>query len=250
MDDGAGCLSACIGRRSGAGSEIPSVHPMFRPREEPPPAEGPPIPFRAEVVRKAIHLLALAVPLGMALLGKTWAVALLVPMALCAVSADVLRVRSERFARVIGRVFGFMMRAEERPPVGGRVRINGATWVLISAAVLAVVFPIRIAVPAFAVFMVADAAAALVGRRLGRHRWPGTSRTVEGTLAFLVTALVLVAPFPGLVYWTAAVAMTAAAAAEILPRPLNDNIRVPVVAATLIFLLERFALGRDVVLFF
>ena len=203
----------------------------------------------AEVMRKAIHLLALAVPLGMALLGRTWALALLVPMAVLAVGADVLRVRSAAFARLIGRVFGFMMRKEEQPPVGGAVTLNGATWVLLAAALLALVFPLRIAVPCFAVFMVADAAAALVGRRLGRHRWPGTRRTVEGTAAFLATALLLIAPFPGLVYWTAAVAMTFGAAAEILPRPLNDNIRVPFVAAAVLFVLERYVLGLDVALF-
>ncbi|RMH60154.1 MAG: phosphatidate cytidylyltransferase, partial [Bacteroidetes bacterium] len=38
---------------------------------EPPPSDA--IPYRAELLRKAIHLLALVIPLGMTLLGKATA---------------------------------------------------------------------------------------------------------------------------------------------------------------------------------
>ncbi len=214
------------------------------------PPEATDIPYRAEVWRKAIHLLALVVPLGMALLGKAWALAVLVPLALAAVSADALRVRSDWFAQRIQRVFGPLMRHEERPALGEPVTINGATWVLLSAMLLTLIFPIRIAVPAFVMFMLSDAAAALVGRRFGRHRWPGSRRTLEGSLAFLGCGLVIMALFPSVVFWTAAVSVVAAMGAEVLRGPFNDNLRVPLVAATVLFLLERFVLGLDVTLFF
>lgn len=210
----------------------------------------PPISYAAELRRKALHLLALVVPLGMALLGKPVAVAILVPVAVLALGADLLRARSTPFATFIRRLFGSMMRLEELPPIGGPVRINGATWVLVSAAVLALVFPIRLAVAAFVMFMVADAAAAVFGRRFGRHRWPGTPRTVEGSLAFLVVGLGVIALFPSIVFWTGAVSVFFAAIAEALPGPLNDNFRVPLVGAAVLFLLERYALGHPVALFF
>ena len=57
------------------------------------PQPPPPIPYKEEVKRKAIHLFALIVPLGMALLGKMWSIYLLVPMATLATAADILRVR-------------------------------------------------------------------------------------------------------------------------------------------------------------
>lgn len=217
--------------------------------EPAPSQEAVPIPYRAEMLRKAIHLVALVVPLGMALLGKTWSLYLLVPAALLAVTADVLRVRSAGFARFIRRIFGPLMRQEEQPPVGGPITINGATWVLVSAALLAFVFPIRIAVPAFVMFMLSDAAAALVGRRFGRLHWGRSARTVEGSAAFLGCGLVVIGLFGDITFWVGAVSVGAAALAEALPRPFNDNLRVPMVAAAVIFLLERFVLGMDVALF-
>ena len=210
--------------------------------------DAPQIPYAAELRRKALHLLALIVPLFMAVVGKD-ALIILIPLTLLALAGDYFRARSKVFARFIRRTFGFMMRKEEIAPVGGPIRINGATWVLITATVLAIIFPARIAAGSFAMFMVSDAAAALVGRRFGQLRWWGTRRTLEGSAAFVATGLIIMAVLPGFTFWVGAVSVLFAALAEAAPGPLNDNIRVPLVAATVIFLLERFALGMDVTLF-
>ena len=106
--------------------------------------------------------------------------------------------------------------------------------------------------PAFAMFMLSDAAAALVGRRYGRIHWGGSPRTVEGSLAFLLLGLgvmALLAPFSEIVFWVGAVSVGAATLAEVPAGPFNDNLRVPMVAATVLFVLERFVLGIDVGLF-
>ena len=208
------------------------------------------ITYKAELWRKAIHLVALVVPLGMALVGKAWSLYLLVPTTALALTGDVMRVRSVWFARFIQRSLGFMMRREEVPPVGGPITINGATWVLLSATLLALIFPIRIAVPAFVMFMLSDAAAALIGRRFGRTRWGRSNRTVEGSLAFLAVGLGIIALFPTIAFWVGAVSVVAAALAEVPSGPFNDNLRVPMVTATIIFLLEYFVLGMEVSLFF
>ena len=223
---------------------------MMDASSTPPPSEPDhDLPYRAELGRKALHLLALIVPLGIALAGKERALVVLVPLSLLALTGDVLRVRSAYVARLIDRFFGFMMRREERPPVGAPVSINGATWVLLSAALLVLVFPVYLAVPAFVMFMISDAVAALIGRRFGRIQWGQTSRTVEGSAGFLVCGLVVVSFFPALPYWVGAVGVVVGCAAEAIPRPFNDNIRVPFVSATVMFLLERFVLQQAVPLF-
>ncbi len=202
------------------------------------------ISFAHEVRRKMLHLLALAVPASMAMVGKP-VLFVLAPLALLALTADILRVRAAWFRRFIERFFGAMMRRSERPPLGGPVAVNGATWVLVSATLLTLIFPVGIAAPALATFMVADAAAALVGRRWGRRRWPGGPRTLEGTLAFLAAGLLTTALMPDLPFGAGAAGVAAGAVAEALPGPLNDNLRVPLVMAAVIFTLERFALGMD-----
>lgn len=204
-----------------------------------PDPDAPPIPFRAELGRKALHLASLAVPAAMLALGREASVLALAPLVALAVGGDVLRARSRAFAGFIGRTFGWMMRAEERPPFPAPVVLNGATWVLASALLLALAFPPAVAVPAFAAFMVGDAAAALVGRRFGRHRWPGTTRTLEGSAAFALTAFAVLIAIPHLATGAlppargvpAAFAALAMAAAEALPLRVNDNLRAPLAGA-------------------
>lgn len=208
-------------------------------------AAPPPISLRSEAARKALHLVSLVVPAAMLALGRETALVAGGAVAAVAVAADVLRARSPGFARFIGRWFGWMMRAEEQPDVPGPVVLNGATWVLVTAFLLALLFPLRVGMPVFIAFMLGDAAAALVGRAVGKHRWPGTRRTVEGSAAFVAVALAVLLALPAVagaavvrpslpVAVAVAVAM---AAVEALPVRLNDNVRVPLVGAVLLVLL-------------
>lgn len=203
--------------------------------------------MRSEVARKALHLVSLVVPAAMLVLGREAALWGGGALAALAVSGDVLRARSVPFSRVIDRVFGWMMRDEERPGVPGPVVLNGATWVLVTAFLLALLLPLRVGMPVFMAFMLGDAAAALVGRRFGRIRWPGTRRTAEGSAAFFAVALAVLlaaprlalalgapeavaAPGPG----AATLVAAAMAVVEALPLRLNDNVRVPLVGALLL----------------
>ncbi len=194
------------------------------------------ISYSDEVKRKAVHLLALVIPGVMWLAGETLAFVLLLGTVGLAFAADLLRIRSEGFAGWLYRFFGFMMRPEECSPIGGRLVLNGATWVLLSAAILVAVFPLDVAIVAFTVFMIADAAAALIGRRWGRRRWGTTSRTAEGSTAFFAVGVAVMALFGWTPLWATLATVFAGAAAEIPSRPLNDNIRVPMVMAAVIML--------------
>jgi len=190
--------------------------------------------YTAEVGRKALHLLALVIPFGMWGLGMPLALYLLGTGALIAVAADVGRAYSPTFNTWIRAIFGPLMRAEELPDVGTRVTFNGATCVLVGAALLALLFPLRVAVPVLTMTMLADAAAALVGRRIGRHTWGSLSATVEGTAAFVLTGLGVMAAFSSIAVAPAVASVVVAAAIEALPLPVNDNIRVPLVAALVV----------------
>lgn len=133
------------------------------------------------------------------------------------------------------------MRPEEFPPVGGPITLNGATWVLLAAALLVILLPLEIAIISFTVFMIADAAAAVVGLRFGRHKWPGSIRTLEGSLAFFLTGTAVMLLFGSHPLWVVCLAALAGTAAEVPSGPLNDNLRVPFVIGITIYVLEMFA---------
>ena len=198
----------------------------------------PVISYRAELGRKALHLGALVIPAGILLLdGASWrglpvSALVLVPLALLALGLDVARVRSAPMRDFLHRWFAWLMRPEEIPPLGGPVTFNGATMMCTSAAICALLFPAGIAAAALAMLMVGDGAAAVVGRRFGRTRWPGTPKSVEGSLAYAAFAFAIglaVVAWPGAGFGLVicAVGAVSGAVVEALPIPVNDNLRVP-----------------------
>ena len=130
---------------------------------------APVISYRAELGRKALHLGALVIPLGILLLdGETVAglplsVVILAPLAALALVLDVARVRSPGIRDFLHRWFVWLMRPEEVPPLGGPITFNGATMMCTSAALCAALFPAGIAAAALAMLMVGDGAAAIIG---------------------------------------------------------------------------------------
>lgn len=171
----------------------------------------------------------------MYLLGRERALWILIPSALLAVSIEVARVRSAVVAGWIQKIFGSMMRPGERPPVGAAVVLNGATWILISASILTFFFPIYIAVRALAMFILSDAAAALIGRKFGRRHFPRSEKTFEGSIAFIATSMITLSVLGRFTLPEMILASLTGAIIEVLPLPLNDNVRVPVCVAILLF---------------
>jgi len=205
--------------------------------------------YTAEIKRKTLHLIALIIPFGMWWLGPPLALYVVGTGALVAVAADTIRAYSSAFNDWIRWIFGPLMRTEELPEVGDGVTYNGATCVLVGAALLALLFPLRVAVPILTMTMLADAAAALVGRRLGRHPWGTLSATVEGSTAFVITGLAVILWFPALALGPTVASVLVAAVVEALPAPINDNIRVPLTAALVVVAGEALFFGRPLPLF-
>lgn len=196
----------------------------------------PVLPYTAELQRKAIHLLALVLPASILALPEAVAQGGLAALAALAVGLDVARQRVPAVRRLlVERAFGGMMRPEELPPEGGPLVLNGAAWMCVSAALCAWLFAPGVAAAALAMLMVGDGAAAVVGRRFGRTKWPGSPKSVEGSLAYAGTAFLTglaVVAWPGSGVGVATVALGAAvgAAVEAVPIPLNDNVRVPLLS--------------------
>lgn len=196
----------------------------------------PILPYRVELQRKAIHLGALVLPFSILVLPQPVALGALTALAVFAVGLDVARQRVPAVRRlVVDRVFGWLMRPEEIPPEGGPLVINGAAWMCVSAALCAALFPPGVAAAALAMLMVGDGAAAVVGRRFGRTKWPGSLKSLEGSAAYAITAFgiglaVVAFPGSGLTVGVCALGAVVGAVVEAVPIPLNDNVRVPLVS--------------------
>lgn len=118
-----------------------------------------------------------------------------------------------------------------------RHRINSATFYVTAVAVLASTRELVPCALALTTLGLGDPIAAIVGRRWGRVRWVN-GRSVEGTLAFVITATIGGVLLLMLVHgmaWPAALATAGAASllgafAELYSRKVDDNLSIPVMA--------------------
>lgn len=186
------------------------------------------IDYKSELVRKGIHLCSLAIPVIYYFISQQHALAILIPMSLSFLLADLARHFHHGVARWYYRWFGWLLRQHEQDTSSRR--LTGATNILLSAVVCVAVFPKIITVNAFAILIISDTTSALFGRRFGRH--PFLNKSLEGTLAFFVSALVVVFAAPKVLgtpeeygLWIAAAA--AGAIAESWITGIDDNISVP-----------------------
>jgi dolichol kinase len=199
---------------------------MQLPKAEPAPrSDGS---YRIELFRKAIHLTSVLIPVFYFYMPRDIALAACVPATLAALAVDMGRHYYAPLERLFNRLFGWLLRSHETDR--NRKRLNGATWVMISATLAIWLFPKLIAITGFCVLIVADMAAALVGRRFGRHRF--LAKSVEGSAGFFLSALLVVALLPKVdysagEYLVGAVAALVATVVEALPVDLDDNFSVP-----------------------
>lgn len=196
------------------------------PHHEPhPPAT---VDFRSELLRKGIHLSSIVIPIFYFYTPRHTALVVAAALTAVALALDAGRHYYPPLFRFYDMKFGAMLRSHESD---SRVkRLNGGTYVLIAATLSIFLFPKLIAISAFLVLIVSDLCAALVGRKFGRRRFLGKS--VEGSLAFLVTALLIVAATPKIGYLPAEYAVGAAAAiaatiVEASPTGIDDNLSIP-----------------------
>jgi len=194
--------------------------------------------YGVEVIRKGIHLFSLSIPVIYSFLSKETALTILVPLTAFFVANDLARLYVKPFGKLYERFFGFLLRTHERNDRGRR--LTGASYVLISATICVWLFPKVIFLTAFAILIVSDSAAALVGRRLGRR--PFLAKTLEGTTAFFVSALIVVGLAPKVVYSPAeyvigAFAALLGAVVEAAPQAVDDNLAIPLAIGTFLWLL-------------
>lgn len=150
------------------------------------------IDYKSEVIRKLLHLFSLSIPTVYYFITKELALTILIPLTLFSLLVDYGRYYHKTLSALVDKIFGFMMRKHEKD--SKKKNLNGATYVLLSAVIVIILFPKVFVVTAFAVLIIGDSSAALVGRKFGKTKF--LLKSLEGTLAFFVSScfVVLLAP--------------------------------------------------------
>jgi dolichol kinase len=186
------------------------------------------INFRNELARKAIHLFSLSIPLIYFFISRTLALALLIPLTAAFVGIDLARFYIPIISRWFTRWFGWLLRKHEQDI--NVKRLNGASHVLISAALCVLLFPKIITINAFTILIISDSTSALFGRRFGRHRFLGKS--LEGSMAFFVSAVIVILAAPKvqyipMEYIIGIIAAAVGAVVEAASVHIDDNLSIP-----------------------
>lgn len=175
-----------------------------------------------ELKRKSIHFLGLSVPLLYFVCEREIIIGLVGIAVLCGILIEVARLKSEKFSQCISKIIGGYTREHEQK------KVTGATYYAVAAFVAVVFFSKMVAISCLFFLALGDAAASLVGTQFGRHKLYGKS--AEGSLACL---LVCGVAGWGLLRWVGLAGAVAATVIELLPVPIDDNLRVPVVSGAL-----------------
>lgn len=186
------------------------------------------ISYSVELVRKAIHFSSIAIPMFYMFTLRSVALAVFIPLTVMFVSIDIARHYHPSVQEWFYGTFGRLLRGRESNKE--RKRLNGATYVLISATLCVALFPKFIAVVSLMIMSISDLFSALIGRRFGKHRFLGKS--FEGTSAFFLSALLITILTPKIdyvfgEYLVGAISALAGAIVEALPWELDDNLTIP-----------------------
>ena len=181
--------------------------------------------------RNALHVTSATSALLILELAPSWTIAITIAAAVATlgVTLEVTRRLSPRVNAICMAAFGSTAHAHEAH------RVNSATWYAVAVLAMALCEQTVPAAIALVTHGVGDPIAAIVGRRFGHVRLFG-ARTLEGSLAFVLSATIaamayvsIVHPEVGLVRAFVAVCAGALAGAfaELFSRRIDDNFSVP-----------------------
>jgi dolichol kinase len=178
------------------------------------------IRYAGELTRKSIHVASLAIPVALYWLPENVSRPILLALTLVTLAVDVVRLHVPQVRTLFYFLFGRIIRDHER------FNLLGSTYLLMAALLCMYAFPKPVAVVAIAFVVVGDAVAALVGRRWGRVRI--LDKSLEGSLACFAACVLIGRIYPGdAITWPMTlVGALVATLFELLPIPLDDNLRM------------------------
>lgn len=182
-----------------------------------------------EIKRKGFHFLAAGIPLGYYLTNYNTALWVLGGLLGLAVFIEYARLAHTSVNRFFHKIFGNLLRDTES------FHYSGATYLLISSFLVILVFHKEIAILCLLFLIFGDGFAAIIGKKFGKTRV--FSKTLEGTLAFLIISVVAGFFFDQIPFFIRLAGAFVAATVELLPMRTSDNLRIPIVSGSVMELM-------------
>ena len=187
-----------------------------------------------QIGRRLFHVVAgSCIPLAGIFLSETviiWALAILAAQGLV---LDLVRFRVGWLNALFMRSMAPLLKEDEAG------HITGATYMLIAALIVFVLYGKEVGIPVMFFLSLGDPAAAMMGRRMPGPRILGKSP--GGTAAFIgvgATAVAVLLAADGIDHhWALWVGVTVAGVVELASIPPDDNLAIPLLAGTAMFLL-------------
>ena len=193
------------------------------------------ITYKQEILRKLIHLSSLWMVAAIYFLPKYMSSSLFFSLFLLNILLEYGAYRKwTLFYKVYHTLFHKMLRDKERK---NKFHFSGAPYVLAAAFLSSLLFHKEIAMVALSIMLLSDTAAALVGRKWGKHKINEKTKSLEGALAFYsvgVFTLLFYALFfsftPSLVFG-GLIGIILATFAEIYENKIHidDNLSIPLI---------------------
>lgn len=117
---------------------------------------------------------------------------------------------------------------------------TGASYILLTSCFVIALFSKSVAMASMAFIMAGDPAAAIIGRKFGRIRFRGKS--LEGSLAFLIMAVLVAYVTPSLPLKIGLIGAVVATVTEAVSYHIDDNATVPLISGVVMELLIRSAI--------
>ncbi|MCF7805741.1 MAG: SEC59/DGK1/VTE5 family protein [Candidatus Marinimicrobia bacterium] len=188
--------------------------------------------YRQELGRKAIHLGSSIIPIAYFFVSKPLILSLLIPATLLTITIDYGRRYVKWMDTLFNFLFGYVLRDDEE----AEYSLTGGSYVMLAEVIAILLFPKFIAIAGLLTLSIGDSAAALIGRPFGKHKLYG-EKTWEGTLAFLISSVIVVSLIPGIPIWAAILSSVAGACVELFFNVVDDNIFIPVASGIVLVLL-------------
>jgi len=190
--------------------------------------------YTGELLRKLTHLFAFIIPGAYIFfqMSRGLVLSILIPVALGMIIIDIARLRDWKLWRLLRKIISPIIRKSEE-----RGDFTGATYILATACLAIALFSRPVAALAMAFIIAGDPASALIGRKFGRHKF--RSKSLEGSLAFLIAAVVIALIMPGVPLTVKFIGAVIATITEAVSFRVDDNATVPLVSGLVMTLLLR-----------